>query len=396
MDLGFRAPAKWSGNSELRKYRVTSREAEKDAASPPTTTNMVRSYSVKGRKRKKRDLEEEKEEEEQEGMSVEEEEEGDDEEKVKEDEKRANEALENLPGISILPSSDQKKPKGGVIFVLERATLEIGKVGKAPQILNSDDHTNFLKKHNRNPADYRPDIVHQALLAILDSPLNKVGMVKAVYVKTEKGVLFEVKPHLLQTHSISATSNRQKLLREIKNPVTRHLPVNSRKIVITVVLIIIIIIKSLTNVVELRLPKLNKHVHTNLDYVSSDNLSVSVPIYCLSYSSEKLVQMRDYVAAASDDIDLVFVVGAMAHGKINQDYVDDFISTFLRENPILLLGITGKSGSRALVDQLSEKTGCEIANSRWWQRTFSDGKLLHVLESPTTESAFALPLSLLV
>ena len=30
---------------------------------------------------------------------------------------------------------------------------------------------------------------------ILDSQLNKSGMVQAVYVKTEKGVLFEVKPH---------------------------------------------------------------------------------------------------------------------------------------------------------------------------------------------------------
>lgn len=31
---------------------------------------------------------------------------------------------------------------------------------------------------------------------ILDSPLNKAGRVRAVYVKTEKGVLFEVKPHV--------------------------------------------------------------------------------------------------------------------------------------------------------------------------------------------------------
>ncbi|KAK3447002.1 hypothetical protein EUGRSUZ_A02611 [Eucalyptus grandis] len=63
------------------------------------------------------------------------------------------------------------------------------------QILNSDDHTNFLKRNGRNPADYRPDIVHQALLSILDSPLNKAGKVRAVYVRTGKGVLFEVKPH---------------------------------------------------------------------------------------------------------------------------------------------------------------------------------------------------------
>ncbi|XP_039170486.1 uncharacterized protein LOC120294463 [Eucalyptus grandis] len=62
-------------------------------------------------------------------------------------------------------------------------------------ILNSDDHTNFLKRNGRNPADYRPDIVHQALLLILDSPLNKAGKVRAVYVRTKKGVLFEVKPH---------------------------------------------------------------------------------------------------------------------------------------------------------------------------------------------------------
>lgn len=30
-------------------------------------------------------------------------------------------------------------------------------------MLNSDDHANFLRKQNRNPADYRPDIIHQVL-----------------------------------------------------------------------------------------------------------------------------------------------------------------------------------------------------------------------------------------
>lgn len=161
------------------------------------------------------------------------------------------------------------------------------------QILNSDDHANFLKKQNRNPADYRPDIIHQALLAILDSPLTKAGRLQALYVRTEKGVLFEVKPHvrmprtfkrfcglmlhLLQKLSITATGTREKLLNVIKNPIDKHLPVNSRRI-------------------------------------------------GLSRSSEKVVHMRDYVAAASDDINLVFVVGAMAHGKISNESTDDFIS----------------------------------------------------------------------
>lgn len=38
--------------------------------------------------------------------------------------------------------------------------------------------------------------VMQALLAIFDSPLTKAGRLQAVYVRTEKGVLFEIKPHV--------------------------------------------------------------------------------------------------------------------------------------------------------------------------------------------------------
>lgn len=59
-------------------------------------------------------------------------------------------------------------------------------------ILNHDDHKNFLRKHKRDATEYRPDILHQALLAILDSPLNKAGKVRAVYVSTRSNVLFEV------------------------------------------------------------------------------------------------------------------------------------------------------------------------------------------------------------
>ncbi|MBA0620676.1 hypothetical protein Godav_006372 [Gossypium davidsonii] len=45
-----------------------------------------------------------------------------------------------------------------------------------------------------------------------------------------------------------------------------------------------------------------------------------------SYSSDKLAKMRKYVDAVGDDVNLVFVVGAMAHGKIEVDYIDDFIA----------------------------------------------------------------------
>ncbi|QCD88779.1 essential for mitotic growth 1 [Vigna unguiculata] len=199
---------------------------------------------------------------------------------------------DELSGIPIAPS-EKESTKPNVIFILERASLEVAKVGKTYQLLNSDDHANFLRKNNKNPGDYRPDITHQSLLSILDSPLNKAGRLKNVYIKTEKGVLIEVKPfvriprtfkrfagvmlELLQKLSISAAGKREKLLRTIKNPVTQYLPVNSRKI-------------------------------------------------GLSYSSDKLVDMDDYVSKIPSNMDLVFVVGAMAHGKVETDYTEDYIA----------------------------------------------------------------------
>lgn len=208
-----------------------------------------------------------------------------------EDDKEVEDVVNDMPGIPITVS-DQKS-RSGAIFVLEKASLEVAKVGKQYTILNSEDHANFLKKHNKNPAEYRPDIVHQALLMILDSPLNKAGKVRAVYVKTEKGVLFEVKPHvriprtykrfagimlqLLQKLSISAAGKRDKLFRVIKNPVTQYLPVDSRKI-------------------------------------------------GFSFSSEKLVDIQKYVADVKEDANFVFVVGAMAHGKVDDEYVEDYLA----------------------------------------------------------------------
>lgn len=48
-------------------------------------------------------------------------------------------------------------------------------------LLNCDDHRTFLLRHKKDPALYRPDICHQALLAILDSPLTKSGRLKVGY-----------------------------------------------------------------------------------------------------------------------------------------------------------------------------------------------------------------------
>ncbi|KAK4364973.1 hypothetical protein RND71_016331 [Anisodus tanguticus] len=250
---------------------------------------MVRSYKVRGEKRKKKEENYDKKEIEE---SIVIEKRAKTEEHTAADTEAAERVVDLLSGIPVV-AADQSTNKPGVIFIIERASLEIAKVGKSYQLLNSDEHSNFLKKNGRNPSDYRPDIAHQAMLSILDSRVNKAGRLKALYVRTEKGVLFEVKPHvriprtfkrfagimlqLLQKLSITAVGKREKLLRVIKNPVTQYLPIDCQKI-------------------------------------------------GFSHSSEKLVDIQDYVNGINNDMNLVFVVGAMAHGKIDKDYVEDYLS----------------------------------------------------------------------
>ncbi|KAM6495355.1 EMG1/NEP1 methyltransferase domain containing protein [Amanita muscaria] len=55
-------------------------------------------------------------------------------------------------------------------------------------LLNCDDHQGILAKMRRDIADARPDITHQCLLTLLNSPLNKAGLLQ-VYTHTAKGVL---------------------------------------------------------------------------------------------------------------------------------------------------------------------------------------------------------------
>ncbi|XP_022147804.1 ribosomal RNA small subunit methyltransferase nep-1 [Momordica charantia] len=251
---------------------------------------MVRPFAAKGKKRKKTEKYDRSEEDDGESVAappkkpmVENEPDG---EPPKED-------FHELEGIPVVPKDPRSDNTAGAIFVLERASLEVAKVGKSYQLLNSDDHSNFLRRNNRNPGDYRPDILHQALLAIFDSRIAKAGRLKVVYVKTEKGLLIEIKPYvrlprtqkrfygvmlqLLQKLSITAAGKREKLFRVIKNPVTQYLPASSRKI-------------------------------------------------GFSHSSDKLVKMRNYLDDVRTDADLVFVLGAMAHGKIETDYTDDLLA----------------------------------------------------------------------
>ncbi|TFK45471.1 Nep1-domain-containing protein [Heliocybe sulcata] len=145
--------------------------------------------------------------------------------------------------------------------ILEQACLEAyrvssggkGRGGRGDEgvkyaLLNCDDHQGILAKMGRDIADARPDITHQCLLTLLDSPLNKAGLLQ-IYIHTAKGVLIEVNPHvriprtfkrfsglmvqLLHKLSIRGVNGSEKLLKVIKNPVTDHLPPNTIKITLS-------------------------------------------------------------------------------------------------------------------------------------------------------------------
>ncbi|KAK8795623.1 hypothetical protein WA158_000280 [Blastocystis sp. Blastoise] len=189
--------------------------------------------------------------------------------------------------IKPVDAEDKRK----VVIVLESACLETVKTKKGYVLLNSDDHKSIHKKMGKDPATSRPDITHQMLLTLLDSPLNKKGYLQ-VYIRTEKNVLIEVNPkiriprtykrfaglmvQLLHKLKIRSAEGSQTLMKVIKNPVTSHLPIGARRIGTSV--------------------------------------------------TGALVDPIDLVSALPDNEPIVFVFGAIAHGHINLDYVEETVS----------------------------------------------------------------------
>ena len=138
----------------------------------------------------------------------------------------------------------------------------------------------------------RPDIVHSCLLALLDSPLAKSGRLQ-IFIHTQRDILIEVNPQiriprtykrfaglmvqLLQKLSVKANdANGTKLLKVIKNPVTKHLPAGAKRVL-------------------------------------------------MSPSATKFVNMHDYVETTSPTSPTVFVIGAMAKGVAKADWADEEI-----------------------------------------------------------------------
>lgn len=203
----------------------------------------------------------------------------------------------------------EKELNKRVIVVLDGATLEIVKVGKGKDskyhLLNSDDHQGVLRKHSRSISEYRPDITHQCLLALLDSPLNKAGKLQ-IYIRTSKNVLIEINPHtriprtfqrfaglmvqLLHKLAIKAVGSNEKLLNVIRNPLSDHLPVKCIRIA-----------------------------------MSGDGETVKV---------------GEWVKTLPEDQNAVFYIGAMAHGEDNFEGADKKIS--ISEYPLAAATVCSK------------------------------------------------------
>ncbi|XP_026704020.1 ribosomal RNA small subunit methyltransferase NEP1 isoform X1 [Athene cunicularia] len=188
-------------------------------------------------------------------------------------------------------SVEAKRPRGQrrLLVVLEGASLETVKVGKTFELLNCDKHKALLLRNGRDPGEVRPDITHQSLLMLMDSPLNRAGLLQ-VYIHTQKNVLIEVNPQtriprtfdrfcglmvqLLHKLSVRAADGPQKLLKVIKNPVSDHLPVGCMKI----------------------------------------GTSFAVP---------KVSDLRELIPTAEP---VAIVVGAFAHGSVSVDYTEKMVS----------------------------------------------------------------------
>ncbi|XP_075468768.1 ribosomal RNA small subunit methyltransferase NEP1 [Ascaphus truei] len=187
------------------------------------------------------------------------------------------------------PPAGKRRREKRLIVLLEGASLETVRVGKTYELLNCDQHKAMLLKNGRDPGQVRPDITHQSLLMLLDSPLNRAGLLQ-VYIHTQRNVLIEVNPQtriprtfprfcglmvqLLHKLSVRAADGPRKLLKVIKNPLTDHLPVGCLKIT-------------------------------------------------TSFTGEITNCVRDLVPAEEP---MLFVVGAFAHGSVNLDYTERSVS----------------------------------------------------------------------
>lgn len=191
-----------------------------------------------------------------------------------------------------------------VIVILEEARIEPVKTSKGNfELLNCDDHLYLHKKLNKDPVNSRPDVLHQCLLTLFDSPLNKAGHLQ-VYIRTFKNILIEISPstriprtykrfsglivQLLHKMKIRAANGNMSLLKVIKNPITKYIPPDAL-------------------------------------------------VFGTSVTGE-LVDIHTFTETLKDDRVYVFVFGAFAKGNLKLDYTQKMLS--FSEYPVSILPLS--------------------------------------------------------
>ncbi|MES1918830.1 18S rRNA pseudouridine methyltransferase [Bonamia ostreae] len=186
-----------------------------------------------------------------------------------------------------------KAPKPPKIHILLlNASLETLKTKNGFELLDCDAHRSILLKLKKDPNLFRPDIVHQCLLTLLDSPLNKSEKI-SIFVSTQKNVLIKINSktrlprtfrrfsglmaQLLHKRKIRAAENKEvKLIQIIKNPITNHLPTNCLKIGTAM--------------------------------------------------SGKLVKLSEFLPSLPRNSPVLWTIGAMAHGEARADFEEKSVS----------------------------------------------------------------------
>lgn len=126
--------------------------------------------------------------------------------------------------------------------VLQNTNLEIIKTQRGKCLLSSEM---IEARKKENSPEYRPDILHQCLLILLDSPLNKSGNLRVLVEMTTKKVI-TVNPQvrlprvysrftglliqLLERHRIYSGTERAELMKVSKDPLETHLDSTSVRI----------------------------------------------------------------------------------------------------------------------------------------------------------------------
>lgn len=133
-----------------------------------------------------------------------------------------------------------------IIVILEGAYLQLIETRNyVYELASKFNSKNFFNEKKEELKDCRPDIIHQCLIHLLESPLNKYGMLQ-IYIRTRDKQLIYISPHLkipktynqfealmvtlLRKFKIKSSEQNIFLLKIIKNDFDATLPTNGLKI----------------------------------------------------------------------------------------------------------------------------------------------------------------------